>query len=120
MSENGPNGFPMPKNLGIDTKIMFLACAELKLEVWPSYLIWSGHKWPFGHSGQSEVSENDPNEFPMLKNLGIDTKIKSEPKLHFWPSRLAEMTKNGHLATHVNLRCLKMVPMNFSCPKTWG
>ena len=56
---------------------------------WPK----SGHlkwpKWPpnghFGHSGQSEVSENGPNEFLMPKNLGIDTKIKSlaciEPKL---------------------------------------
>ena len=31
--------------------------------------------------------------------------------------------RTGHvvleiLATQVNLRCLKMVPMNFSCPKT--
>ena len=47
------------------------------------------HKWQFGHSGQSEVSGNDPNGFPMPKNLGIDTKIKSvacsEPKLQFWP-----------------------------------
>ena len=37
--------------------------------------------------GQSEVSENGPNEFPIPKNLGIDTKIKSlacsEPKLQF-------------------------------------
>ena len=31
-SENGPNGFPMPKNLGIDTKIKFLACSEQKLQ----------------------------------------------------------------------------------------
>ena len=31
----------------------------------------------FGHSGQSEVSENSPNGFPMPKNMGIDTKIKS-------------------------------------------
>ena len=34
----------------------------------------NGH---FGHSGQSEVSENGPNGFPIPKNLGIDTKIKS-------------------------------------------
>ena len=46
VSENGPNGFPMPKNLGIDTKIMSLACSELKLEVWPYYNILGGHKWP--------------------------------------------------------------------------
>ena len=31
----------------------------------------------FGHSGQSEEFENSPNEFPIPKNLGIDTKIKS-------------------------------------------
>ena len=41
----------------------------------------------FGHSGQSEVSENGPNGFPMPENLGMDTKIKSlarsKPKLHF-------------------------------------
>ena len=49
-------------------------------------------KWPpnghFGHSGQSEVFENGPNGFPMPKNLGIDTKIKSlacsEQKLEIW------------------------------------
>ena len=31
----------------------------------------------------------------------------------FWQ---AEMIKNGHLATKVNLRCLKMVPMDFLYP----
>ena len=44
----------------------------------------------FGHLGQHEVSENDPNEFPMPQNLGIDTKIKYlahlEPKLQIWHS----------------------------------
>ena len=44
----------------------------------------------FGHLGQYEVSENDPNEFPMPQNLGIDTKIKSlaysEPKLQICPN----------------------------------
>ena len=46
----------------------------------------NGH---FGQSGQSKLSENSPNEFPIPKNLGIDTKIKSvacsEPKLQIWP-----------------------------------
>ena len=28
----------------------------------------------FGHFGQSEVAENGPNQFPMVNNLGIDTK----------------------------------------------
>ena len=31
----------------------------------------NGH---FGHFGQSEVAENGPNQFPMVNNLGIDTK----------------------------------------------
>ena len=42
----------------------------------------------FGHSGQSEESDNGPNGFPMSQNLGIDTKIKSlalsKPKLQIW------------------------------------
>ena len=29
----------------------------------------------FGHSGQSEMSENGPNGFSMAKNQGIATKI---------------------------------------------
>ena len=35
MFEIGPNGFPMPKNLGIDTKIKSLACSERKLQIRP-------------------------------------------------------------------------------------
>ena len=38
-------------------------------------VIWVAINDHFGHLGQSEVSENGPNEFLMLKNLGIDTKI---------------------------------------------
>ena len=74
VSENGPNGFPMPNNLGIDTKITFLECSEPKLWVWPLYGHLSGHKWP-------------------------------------------KMAISASLA---NLRWLKMVSMNFPCPKTLG
>ena len=35
MFEIGPNGFPMPKNLGIDTKIKSLACSERKSQIRP-------------------------------------------------------------------------------------
>ena len=28
VAENGPNGSPMPNNLGIDTRNTFLACSE--------------------------------------------------------------------------------------------
>ena len=48
-------------------------------------LATNGH---FGHSGQSVVSENGPNEFLMPKHLGIDTNNKSlacsEQKLQIW------------------------------------
>ena len=81
VSENGPNGFPVAKNLGIDTKIKSLRCSEPKLQIWP---FWTCPKWPkktqnghFGHSCQSEVSENGLNRFSMLKTFGIDTKIKA-------------------------------------------
>ena len=51
VSENSPNEFPMPQNLGIDTKIKSLACSEPKLQILPfSSLFWltqNGHKWPF-------------------------------------------------------------------------
>ena len=90
MFENGPNGFPMPRNLGIDTKIKSLACSEQKLQIWPFshiLVVMNGHKWRFGDPGQSGTSENGPNGFPMPENLGMDTKIKSlalsKPKLHF-------------------------------------
>ena len=45
------------------------------LAIFNSYkMATNGH---FGHSGQSDVSENGPNGFPIPKNIGIDTKIKS-------------------------------------------
>ena len=46
VSENGHNEFPMPQNLGIDTKITFLSCSEPKLQVWPFYGHLSGHECP--------------------------------------------------------------------------
>ena len=79
-----------PGNLVLDTKIKSLACSEQKLQIWPFchiLVVMNGHKWRFGHSGQSGTSENGPNGFPMPENLGMDTKIKSlalsKPKLHF-------------------------------------
>ena len=52
-------------------------------------IVWNGQKKDnFGHSGQSEVPDNGSNGFPMVQNLGIDTKIKSlalsKPKLQIW------------------------------------
>ena len=80
----------------------------------------NGH---FGHSGHSEVSENGPSGFPP-KNLGIDTKIKSlrcSDLFQIWPFYLINTDQKcpqmGILATQVNLGCLKMVPMDFPCPK---
>ena len=45
VSENGHKEFPMPQNLGIDTKITFLACSEPKLQICPFYGHLSGHEW---------------------------------------------------------------------------
>ena len=77
MSEDIHIGFPMYNNMGINTKIKSLAkhtdLAILAYFQWP--------KWPLnghvGHPGQPKVSENGPFLFPMFKNMGIDTKIKS-------------------------------------------
>ena len=45
-------------------------------------------KGHFGHSDHPEVPDNGPNGFPMIQNLGIDTRIKSlalsKPKLQIW------------------------------------
>ena len=46
VSENSPNEFPMPQNLGIDTEFMSLACSEPKVQIWPFQLIWVNPKWP--------------------------------------------------------------------------
>ena len=51
-------------------------------------IVRNGKKNNFGHSGQSEVPDNGSNGFPMVQNLGIDTKIKSlvlsKPTLQIW------------------------------------
>ena len=66
------------------------------IALWLAELAKNGH---FGHSGQSEVSENGPNEFLMPKNLGRDAKNKylagSEPKLEIWPCFLILTDRNG-------------------------
>ena len=45
-SENGPIEFPMPQNLGIDTKTKSLACSEQKVQILPFELILADPKWP--------------------------------------------------------------------------
>ena len=95
-SQNGPKWIPISKNLGLDTKIKSLGLSKQKLQFWDFLVPWTyfwlsemAKKDNFGHSGQSEVSGNGLNQFPMPKNLGIDTKIKSvacsQLKLQFWP-----------------------------------
>ena len=46
VSKNGHKEFPIPQNLGIDTKITFLSCSEVRTKVWPFYSNLSGHEWP--------------------------------------------------------------------------
>ena len=71
--------------MGIDTKIKSLA--KLTNLAILAYFQWT--RWPlnghFGHQGQPKVSKNGPFLFPILKNMGIDTKIKSLAK----PTNLA-------------------------------
>ena len=135
VSGNGPKWFAIPNNLVLENKIKWryntrslscfmalllgpahpdkchLAFGPLRLKIaWPCLL----------HYG--------PNEFLIPKNLGIDTKNKflacSERKLQIWAClshyNWSNWPKRAILATQVNLRCLEMVPMNFSYPKTWG
>ena len=81
----------LPQNRGIDTKITFLSFSEPKLRpfFWTFEWPWMAENGDFGHMGQSEVSQNGPNEFALPQNLGIDTKINSlacsEQKLQIWP-----------------------------------
>ena len=118
VSENGPNEFAMPQNPRIYTKILFLACSEPKLQVWPCYGNLSGHKWPLwplrsfwgfwkwsqrishatkpGNRHQNHVSS-------MLRTLVTNLAIL------WW----LEWPKMAISATLANLRWLKMVPMDF-------
>ena len=61
---------------------------------------------------------NPRDRHPNRVSSMIRTKVISLAKLPhltiFW------VAINDDLATQANLRCLKMVPMDFPCPKTWG
>ena len=72
-----------------------LGLSKQKLQFWDILVPWTyfwlsemAKKDNFGHSDQSEVPDNGSNGFPMVQNLGIDTKIKSlalsKPKLQIW------------------------------------
>ena len=76
----------------------------------------------FGHSGQSEMSENGPNGFSMAKNQGIATKINhvQNHSYKFGHFMLILTAKMAILATQVNMRCLKMVSLDVPWSKTWG
>ena len=60
----------------------------------------------------------------MHKDLRIDTEIKSlaysELKLEVGHFTIFWVAINDNLATQANLGCLKMVPMDFLSPTTWG
>ena len=103
--------FPMPKNMGFDTKIK----CQIQIN---NFTPWRGPwpptapppiSWP---SDQSEAHENGPTRFPMPKKLGFDTKIKCQiqiknftpwrgpwpptaPPPISWPSDQSEAHENG-------------------------
>ncbi len=55
-SDNGPNGFPMSQNLGIDTKIKSLGLSKQKLRIWPRGATFkTAPKWVLqGKSGHGQ------------------------------------------------------------------
>ncbi len=127
VSENGPNGFPMHQNLGIDTKIKSLACLEPKLK-FGHFILFDRPKWPFlplrsiqGVWKWSQWISHAQNLWDRHQNQVYGmfrTKVTNLAILsHFdWP----KWPQTAILVTQVNLRCLKMVPMDFPCPKTKG
>ena len=88
----------MAKNVHLATKVSLMSISS----VWKWYQ-WIFHSQKPGDRHQKQVSGMFRTKVTILAM--------------FW---VAEMAKNVHLATQVNLRCPKMVPMNFSCSKTWG
>ena len=69
--ENGLKWLPMPKNMGLDTRTMFLACSEAELEFHFLKYSWSPtapppSSWPSGRSG---ASENGLKWFPISQNI---------------------------------------------------
>ena len=71
-----------------------------------------------------EVSENDPNEFPMPPNLRIDTKIRlvgcSEPKLQVWPCYGNLSGHNGHICHLGHCDVSKNGHKEFPIPQNLG
>ena len=113
-----------------DTKSI-LVCSEPKLQVWPCNHILTcriGHKWPFWQlrpiwgvwtrpqwiSHTQKPRDRHQNQLSSM----FRTKVTDLAILPYfdWP----KWPQMAILATRVNLRSLKIVPMNFPYQKTWG
>ena len=64
-SDNGPNGFPMSQNMGIDTKIKSLGLSKQKLRIWP----FSGI---FGFLYLNEIDVRGLKTLSYLDNFGCE------------------------------------------------
>ena len=129
VSETGLKWLPIPKNPGIDTKIKSVVLYKVKLwfrgggarhHFGPEWLFWPLRSvWGIWNSSQmiSHAQKHGDRHQNQVSSM-FRTKVRYLTILtgrngQKWP-------KNGNLASQVDLRCLKMVAMNFSCPKTWG
>ena len=104
-----------------------LACSEPKLK-FGHFILFDRPKWPFlplrsiqGVWKWSQWISHAQNLWDRHQNQVYGmfrTKVTNLAILsHFdWP----KWPQTAILATQVNLRCLKMVPMDFPCPKTKG
>ena len=100
-----------------DTKSKLLVCSEPKLQVSPCYLILTcriGHKWPFW------PLRSIWGVWKWSKWISHTQKPWGRHQKQVSSRLTTKVTKLAILATQINLRCLKMVPMNFWCPNTWG
>ena len=126
---DGPNEFLMPKNQWIDTKFKYLASSEPKLliglfsniltemDIWPPRSTWKWSQWTSHAHKPGDRHQNQV--FSLFRTIVTNLAILPYFDRHYdWPN-WPKMTRNGHLAIQVNLRCLKMIPMNFPCTKTW-
>ena len=126
---NGPNWFPIPKNMGIDTKIKSLASPQAKLEIytlkgsWTSYrpstlfltfrLIWGSRPW-------SQLIPHTQKHVDRHQNQVSSISTSKVRNLH--PEGVLDLLQPLHpiLGLQVNLGVLKIVPNDSPYPKTWG
>ena len=122
--EDDPKWFPIPKNLGLDTKIKSLAISKPKL--WPLYCMkWSltsfslfltfGSIWGFWK--WSQMVPHTPKPWSRHQNQ-VSSYLQTKVMATLLYKVVLDLLQ-PFLDLQVNLRVLKMVPNDSPCPKTW-